>query len=118
MTHLKTFQDGSYIVETVLKANTYLNNTEAPSHPDYGIVDYITAMAGETINVWVRPFSDGRVYYTAYRKCSRSFKNIVGYFTHTEGVYYTCTHMKDAGGILTKNCGGHRASFELQELLG
>lgn len=105
-------------METVLKENTYLNNTEAPIDSDYGNMDYITAMEGETVNVWVQPMIDGYrinnnkskyhhkryIYYTAYRK--------------TEGVYYANTRMRDENGIVYKNCGGMYASQELKQLLG
>jgi hypothetical protein len=93
------------VIATTLKKDQYLYNTEENNTCDWGEPHpHIIAKAGELINVLVKPYADGRVYYTA-------FKNI-------DGVYYAYTHMKDATGKLILNCGGLRASAELKELLG
>jgi len=90
------------ITTTLLKERQYLYNTEAPTTFDYGNQDFVILEAGETVNVLVDRFPDGRVYYTA--------------FTVKKGTYYCYTHMKDANGALILNCGGHRMSYELQQL--
>ena len=98
------FKDGRYIKSVVLTKQLILSNTEAPSHFDYGNTDYIVAEVGKEVNVLVKSYPDGRVYYTAFLK--------------ENGVYYAYTKMKDKNGKIIENCGGMRASYELKKILG
>ena len=92
------------IVETPLKADQYLFDTETQNDSEWGEAHpYIIAKKGEMVNIFIDYYKDGRIYYTAFRK--------------VDGVYYTYTHMKKNNELIL-NCGGLRASMELKQILG
>ena len=98
MTHFK-------FVKTTLTKNLYLYNTEVRNNTDWGEPHpYVFAYAGEEIDVWVQYYSDGRIYYTAFRK-------------DREGNIYTYTHMKSREGKIILNCGGIQSSSEIKKYL-
>lgn len=91
--------------KTRAKEDICLYNTEVTfKNKDFGVHPEIKVNKGEEIEVWEQHFSDGRIYYTAFRK---------GF----DSEYYTYTHMRDASGKLVRNCGGIQASRELRILL-
>lgn len=86
----------TYFKKAIAKTNFGLVNTEDWKNDWRKIIQ---VKIGETYDVKVEVFEDGRTYYTAFR--------IEG------GIYYCNTIMRGTDGKLYPNCGGMSASRDI-----
>ena len=91
-------------VAIVAKRKTWLQNSDAKWDDEYGYPTIVVEV-GDTVDVLINKYDDGRIYYTAYRLI--------------DGKLYTATSMRDKDGEITENCGdGPISRNQVRKALG